>query len=431
MTATTRCRPWRPQWALAALLLLLGAASALAQPAAPTGPSLPGADLGELLRLAEAANPELAMSQSESQAARARTGAADVLPDPVFSVGFQDYPAEGVMDAQTPPGRLYTLRQMFPLGGRLSLRREEADAGARQAQSRHRQSRADLRARVKTAYAELYLATERLRLTRELLAAFGGMAAQMESRYAQGTASQQELLKARLERNMIEAETSRLGGERARARIRVNMLLARPPDAPLAEPLKPRTVPAVTSLDGGALLRRAVEQGPSVSAQNAESDKAQASYRLAGRAGWPDLEVGVGVMEREGKAMSYEAMVAVTLPIWSGARASMREEAAQMAAAAKAKQSMAVIQAQADVREALAELGAVQDTLRLLRGSSLVQGRMAFQTALRGYEQGRIEPSVAIDALRQLRAIQADVLTMEMEEQAKLAMIERILGEDL
>jgi len=311
------------------------------------------------------------------------------------------------------------------------LRREEADAGARQAQLRARQARSDLRSKVKAAYAELYLTAQRLRLNRELLAAFGGMTAQMESRYAQGTAKQQDLLKARLERIMIEAEGLKLGGDNARARIRVNMLLARPPDAPLALPLKPRPVPSVGSLDIAALLSRSVEQGPSVAAQAAEFDKAEAVRRLAGREVWPELELGVGVMEREGRAMSYEAMVQFTLPIWSGARAAMREEASHMAAAAKAKQVMASVQAQADVREALAELAAVQDTLRLLRGSSLVQGRLGFQTALRGAEQGRVEPSVAIDALRQLRAIEADVLAMEMEEQTRLAAIERILGEDL
>jgi outer membrane protein TolC len=410
------------------LALVLLASTATAQPAAP---DVPGADLAELLRLAEAANPELAMSHQESRAAQARAEASDVLPDPVLGVEFRDNELDGGYWPKRSGDRLYTLRQMFPLGGRRALRREEADALARQSSAKVTLTRADLRSRVKSAYAEHYQLAERTRLNRELLAALAAMVGLMESRYAQGLASQQELLKAQIERNMLESEKFRLDSERARVRIRINMLLARPPEAALAEATRPRPAPDARAIDRSALARKAKERSPSSAIQTAEVERAEALRKLSERTGYPDLELGFGVIEREGKATAYEAMVSVSLPLWFGARGAMRREAAEMAAAAQSKSQMVAIQVQSELQEALAELSAMQDTLRLLRESSAVQARLAFQTALRGFEQGRIETALAIDALRQLRAVQADVLNMEMEEQTRLAAIERILGEDL
>ncbi len=391
----------------------------------------PGADLEELLRLAEAANPELAMSQQESRAALARAEASDVLPDPTLGVEFRDNELDGGWWPKRSGDRLYTLRQMFPLGGRRALRREEADALARQSSAKVILTRAELRSRMKSAYAEHYQIGERIRLNRELLAALAALVSLMESRYAQGLASQQELLRAQIERNMLESDRLRLGSDRARVRIRINMLLARPPEAALAEANRPRPAPDARAIDRSALARRAKERSPSGAIQTAEVDRAEALRKLSERTGYPDLELGFGVIEREGRATAYEAMITVSLPLWFGARGAMRREAAEMAAAAQSKSRMVSLQVQSELQETLAELSAMQDTLRLLRESSAVQARLAFQTALRGFEQGRIEAAMVIDALRQLRAVQADVLNMEMEEQSRLATIERLLGEDL
>jgi cobalt-zinc-cadmium efflux system outer membrane protein len=415
--------------AFLALLALLAPTAATAEPA--TAADLPGGDLEELLRLADGANPEIAMSGQELRAAQARAEAADVLPDPVFGVEFRDNELDGGWWPKRSGDRLYTIRQMFPLGGRRALRREEADALARQSSARVNLARSDLRSRVKAAYAEHYQIAERARLNRELLAAMAALVNLMESRYAQGLASQQDLLKAQLERNMLETDRLRLQSERARARIRINMLLARPPDAGLAEAGRPRPVPPARGIDRDALARRAKERNPAGAVQSAEVERTEVGRKLSERSGYPDLELGFGVIERDGRATAYEAMVTVSLPLWFGARDAMRREAAAMASAAQSKAAMVSLQVQSELQETLAELTAAQDTLRLLRDSSGVQARLSFQSASRGFEQGRVEAAMVIDALRQLRAVQADILNMEMEEQSRLAAIERILGEDL
>jgi outer membrane protein TolC len=415
----------------AVAILLGGILLATTAQAQPTASELPGADLEELLRLAEAANPELAMSHQESRAANARVEASDVLPDPVLDVKFRDNELDGGWWPKRAGDRLYTVRQMFPLGGRRALRREEADALARQSAAKVTLTRSELRSRVKAAYAEHHQLAERIRLNRELLAAMSALVRLMESRYTQGLASQQEFLNAQIERNMLESDRFRLEGERARVRIRINMLLARPLESALANAIRPRPVPDARAMDKPALALRVSERGPSSAIQAAEVERAEVLRKLSERTGYPDLELGFGVIEREGQAMAYEAMVTVSLPLWFGARGALRREAAEMAAAAQSKSRMVSIQVQSELQEALAELSATQDTLRLLRESSGVQARLAFQTALRGFEQGRSEAALVIDALRRLRAVQADVLNMEMEEQSRLAMIERLLGEDL
>ncbi len=57
--------------------------------------------------------------------------------------------------------------------------------------------------------------------------------------------------------------------------------------------------------------------------------------------------------------------------------------------------------------------------------------QLTFESALASYQTGRVDFTTLLDAQRQIRRTQLDLLKIELEQQMRLAEIERIVGEDL
>jgi hypothetical protein len=127
-----------------------------------------------------------------------------------------------------------------------------------------------------------------------------GMRAAGEARYAAGQGDQAAVIKALGEETVVEIEAARLEGDRAAARELLNALLARPAGAPLAEPSRPRRVPAV-NLSTASLVERARGGSPALAASGAEVDAARTRAALAEKACYPDLTVGAGQLIQTNK----------------------------------------------------------------------------------------------------------------------------------
>ena len=63
--------------------------------------------------------------------------------------------------------------------------------------------------------------------------------------------------------------------------------------------------------------------------------------------------------------------------------------------------------------------------------SLLPQSEATLQSALAGYENGKVDFATLLDAQRQIRKAKQDRLKAQAEAQTRLAAIERLLGEDL
>jgi outer membrane protein, heavy metal efflux system len=56
---------------------------------------------------------------------------------------------------------------------------------------------------------------------------------------------------------------------------------------------------------------------------------------------------------------------------------------------------------------------------------------LTFESALVGYQTGRVDFATLLDAQRQIRRTRLDLLKIDLEQQMRLAEIERLVGEDL
>ncbi len=425
MADTHRTRLARALLTVTTALLIGGGAAAAAA-------AEPNTDIARFIDTARRMNPEAAVVALEADAATARIASAGALDDPKFKVEL-DLPRSGpgYLPRYRAGQELYQVRQMFPLWGKRDLKREIASADSRKAIAAQAEVANQIAYRVKVAYAEYHAAHLAADETRKLLGTVRRLSDLARARYAQGPGKQQDITGANAEAGALTAELARMDADRHRAQVRLNGLLARSPETPLpAKPL-PRPVPPLETLPAEALVERARADFPAVRAQLAQIDSAEGTRRLAERNGYPDVELGLGAMRRDGRFDGYQAMVEVNIPLYADRRRAEQREAVSMAGAARAKLEQIRLDVATDVHEAHAMLSALKERKRIVREITLPQARIALEAATRGYELSRDEFVNLLQAEQTLRRALVEYVNVTFEEQVRLAEIERLIGGEL
>ncbi|WIT14309.1 TolC family protein [Paucibacter sediminis] len=393
-------------------------------------------ELPALLALARAQSPEVAAMRLEADAAAQRVQPAGALPDPVLRVELMDVNNYG---SERSPNLLpwkvgetkYTLMQTLPGWGKRELRREQADAQAREAEARAAASWAELAMRVKSSYAELARAAGSATLTRELLALGVRLEQAAQLRYAQGLAGQQDALRAQLEQTAMRGELLMLEAEQRQLLARLNGLLARPAATPLADPPALPPLPVLSTADAAGLAERARLNNPLLRAEQARLAAARKGQELVDRNRYPDLNVGISPSQMGSRITTWGLMLELNLPLQQGARRSQEREAAAMAEAARARSEALTNQLLGELAGRLAALEAARQSEQLIARQMLPQAELALQSALAGYESGKAEFAMLLEAQGQIRRSRMALLKTQVEARMALAEIERLLGEEL
>jgi outer membrane protein, heavy metal efflux system len=398
--------------------------------------TLPGGNVDSLLAYAREHNPEYATMRHEADAATERIQSAGALADPVLRVELENVTNYG-SDARPSllPNRVgdtkYTVMQPLPFWGKRALKREVAEADADQAQGKATATWAELSARIKSAYAELYYVYRNQRLTREILDLMARLEQVAQVRYAGGLTAQQDVIRAQVEQTAMKSELIALETEHHHMRTRINMLLARPADASLAEPERLRPIPAPANLDLAALEDRVHARNPQLFTQDARVRSAEKSRELTYRNRYPDLLFGVVPMQTGNRVNTWGLMLEMNIPLQQGSRRSQEREAESMLSAARSRKEAAANQVLSDLAENLAGIDAARRTEMLVATNLLPQADLTFRAALTGYENGKVDFATLLDSQRQIRKAKQDRLKAQTEAQIRLAEIERLLGEDL
>jgi outer membrane protein TolC len=417
------------------LLFVLLATTGLSGPVAAQEVAL-GADVQGLLAHARAQSPELRAMQAEADAAAQRVGPADALPDPVLRVELMNINNYG-SDASPSllPGKVgetkYTLMQSLPLWGKRDLKRDAALADARQADARSDAAWSELAARIKATYAEYYRAAGNERLSNEVLGLMARLEQVSQARYAGGLAGQSDAIRAQLEQTAVRAELIALDAEKRQIKARLNALLARDSAAPLAEPQVLRPVPPLATTDASVLAERARARNPQIQAELARVAAAQKNRDLTQRNRYPDLTVGVSPSQVGSRITTWGVMLEMNIPLQQESRRSQEREAEAMVAAARSRADSLSQQLIGDLAVNLAGLEAARRTEALVKTQLQPQSELGLQSALAGYENGKAEFSMLLEAQRGIRKARQEILKSQVEAQLRLADIERILGEDL
>ncbi len=405
---------------------LVACGAARAQPASSSGEPPLGATVDGLRAAGRELNPALRAAALDTTAASAQALGADALDDPTITDSYQYYKDPGVYSAH-----MVVLSQSFPLWGKRSLRSEAALAEVDAARGREQAARDETDEKIKVAYAQYYLIVQNLAVNRKLADLARRMRAAAAARYGQGGGDQTAVILALGEGTSAKTEAVRLQGEVRAAAARVNILVGRPVEAALAEPLRARPMPAVEPVLAG-LVDRARAANPTLSAGHAEIAAARMRSTLADKAWYPDVTVGAGpLIQTNNRPVGFAATVGLNIPLPWGREASGQQQAQAQLGASQQRYDAALLDIEGTLGEATARLHAARETEALLRRESMSQANAAFRATLAGYSQGKGELTTAIAAERQVQDVELRLLQAQLDEQVELAAIEHLIGGDL
>lgn len=417
-------------------MLVLALVVAATAGASVSAQELVGSDLPSLLRFARENNPEFAAMKAEAEAAEQRIQPAGAFPDPVGRIELQDI-TNAEMGGRTSllPNEVgstkYTVMQSLPFFGKRALRRQAAEADANAAVARAEASWREIAAKIKSAYAQYALVARNEVLTNEIIGILTRLEAIAQARYAGGLVPQQDALRAQVERTTMEGEVIALRSEKRQLRARLNALLARHAEAPLAEPTGFAPFPADDVLQRAALEQRIRDNNPSLASDRARVIAAERNRDVTYRNRYPDLTVGVSPIQRGSRFNEWEVMLEVNIPLQQSTRRSQERESSAMLSAARARQRATENQLMQELSENLAALDAARQMERLNSAALQPQAELTLRSASASYETGRLDFTTLLDAQRQIRKARQDALKAAADARMRLAEIERLVGEDL
>jgi outer membrane protein TolC len=405
-------------------LLAAGTVSAVLLSASHTASDaepVPGATINELLARVRNLNPELAAAALEREAAVAKIYPAGALDDPMVNVsrdqGFR----------QT----LFTASQEFPLWGKRDLRKAVAEAKAEVAAGRQSSLTLELEEQTKVAFAQYYQADQAIHVTKEIHALLHTISETVRSRYAQGVGNQSDAIRADLEQTRLGPELSALERDEEMAKAKINALIGRSANAPLATPQALRRLPAAASLKLDTLVPRARTGNPTVAMARAEISAAEGERKLVDKSWYPDVTLTLGGNDLAGIGTRVTGGVGIKVPLQWGVRDANAQAATAQKGVAQLRLDAALLKIESELQSALASFARAQGTKDLLEHGLSQQSEAAYQSALASYQQGRGDLTPVLDTAHSRLQIRIEILQVDTEAQTALAAIERQIGSDL
>jgi outer membrane protein TolC len=388
-----------------------------------------GGDVESLLAFARERHPEFAAMRHEAAAASARVEPAGALPDPMFGIELRDFTNEARDgSANLLPARVgstrYTVKQSLPWFGTRDLKRGIAVAGAEEAQGRATVVWTDLAWQIKQAHAQHFLHRASLRYGRENLDLLGQLEQIAQVRYAGGLVPQQDVIRAQTERTNLRSELAMLEGDDAQMGTRIRALLGRPDGVRLLPPEQLRKIPQRVQLERATLEARLIERNPRLATDAARIAGAEKSRELTYQNRYPDFNVGLASIQSRNRVTGWDLMFEINIPLQQESRRAQEFEAERRLDAAQARKA-------ATLNESLTALHTARRIEELVDASLLPQAELTLQSALAGYETGKVDFATVLDAQRQIRKAKEDLVRARVLQELRRADIERAIGEEL
>ena len=251
-------------------------------------------------------------------------------------------------------------------------------------------------------------------------------------KYATGRISQQDVLKPVVELSKLHGDLLMFEEQAAIAAARLNVLLARAPEAPigpLTEPTEHTLLPASSELQ-----RLALDHQPELKRAHLEIERAEAELASAIREYAPDYTVQGGYLLMPGQTDAWLARIAVTWPRapWSRGKISAHiTEQIAASEAAKARESAMQNMVRLAVQEAYVRAKSAQERAALLRTTILPQAQQTLDVSRIGYQTDKVDFQAVMDNQRTLLDAQLGYVRALSEFEQATADLERAVGADL
>jgi len=373
--------------------------------------SLPdGAVLADFIRYAMQNSPALQAAYYRWRAAAERVPQARSLPDPELGLAVILNRVERNTEYM---GERYSISQMFPWFGKLSLRGDIASEDVRAEAQRFEAARLELAERVTRAWFEYAWLHEAGATARENLDLLTRLESVARSLYRTGTVSQADVNRAQVELGRLDDQVRSLDDMLGPAAAELNAALGRPAHArlPTSPPPSRQLVPELPERSDEDWLALARQGNPELAAARHGVTREQHSLALARKAYYPDFRLGLEYT-RDGSARTamtdgaggdmVAGMISFSIPIRRGRiDAGVREAEARRNAAARdvLEQEFYL---DTSLKGALFTYRDSARRLQLYGGTLVPKARQSMASAEAAYRVGDASFSDLIDAQRVL-----------------------------
>jgi len=376
-------------------------------------------DLGALIQEVQSVNPSLEAAVEAWHAAAYRYPQMISLDDPMF--GFMK---------GTEMGWMVEASQKIPWPGKRRLRGNMAAAEADAMQWDVEDTRLMLAEAAAMAFYDYYQAHRQLAVnaaTTRVVREFRDTAKVM---YEANRVSQQDVLQADVELADLEARQAEIQQDQKIATARINTLLHREADHPLALP--PAEVAAPSELpDRESMTAMALESRPDLAAQMARIRQEEYALALAHKEYYPDLEFAAKHDHFMPSEMQNQVGMNFNLPLYR-----QKRNSAVCEASAKLRQQRAELEGRIDrvrfeVESAWHRTDQRRTVARLYEQKILPAAEAAVQSARINYSAGKVDFLRLLEAERQLRQQQEKYHETIADCHRRLAQLQRAVGAPL
>jgi outer membrane protein TolC len=386
--------------------------------------------LDALVLEARRRNPELRELAARSRAAFEEVRRAGALDDPRLKLETEAVPFDHPGSLDRAEANRVGLGQAIPFPGNLSLRSEAALRDAEGMHQMYLERERELIARVKKAYYEYLVTAREIEVHREHVQLLESFEKVSEVKFRTGAVSQQDLLRPQVEQVMLHAEV--LGAEQrfASARAALNVLLHRPPEAPLGAPRA--APPSEEAVDLRELTERALASRPELRAAELRVRGAKAGLQLAERESvLPDFEIAVDYWQIPEGRDAWGGMLALNLPWLTGRKGAEARRMSHLLRADEAALESARNRVRFEVRDAWLRLEAARKALALYRAELLPKSEQSVEVSRASYEKDKASFLDLLDSERSLRDVKLAQVRALVAVESALADLERAVGADL
>ena len=393
------------------------------------------ATLSDYLAYAALNNPGLEAAFNRWKAALERIPQVRALPEPRFTYSYY------IQEVETrvgPQRQKFGLSQMFPWFGKLRLRGDVASQVAEVERQRYEAAKLKLFHQVKVAYYEYSYLARAIAITEEnvhLITYFEEVA---RTKYMTGASPYGAVIKAQVELGKLEDRLRSLNDLREPAAAELNASLNRPMDTFLPWPSTVEEDEVLFSSD--QLFPLLAENNPELKAIDSVAAKEKLSVDLAGKNFYPDINVGVMVIDTDDALMPGTpesgkdpviSTISINLPLWYGKlRASKREAEARHTAALQERKdkenrlSVRLKMAQYKFQDAERKIDLYRDTL-------VPRAEQALSVTQQDFAAGKVDFLDLIDAQRVLLEFELSHERALANRAQSLAKIEMLIGTEV
>jgi cobalt-zinc-cadmium efflux system outer membrane protein len=390
--------------------------------------------LKSLMNEALANNPEIKAARAKWEASTKRPSQVSTLPNPTIGASYNNVSFDKFTLGKDNFAQLgISASQEFPFPGKLSLKgkiaEEEANAERQSLGATIRKVLADL----KEAYYDWYLVNKSIEITlkdKELIEKFAKIT---ESKYKVGKGIQQDVIRSQLEVSGFIERVELLNQKKEILESKIRSILNRPPDAPIGKPEEVKKSELKLSLD--ELYRLIESRNPMLKAKGSLIERNNKALELARKGYFPDFMAEFDWFDRgkftnEGQFSDmWQVKVGFIVPLyfWRKERFGVEEAASQLEEA-KEEYNSTNQDLYFTIKDKYITAKTSEKLLDLYSRGIIPQAAHSLDSAIAGYEVGKIDFLTLLDNIVTLFNFELSYYTQLAEYEKALARIEENIG---